>query len=65
MNVSAYSVKEKNKKTGKGKAEEERRQATDFKEAAYHLSVFIQGAARQKNGLCENNSRGNWDPRDG
>ena len=48
---------------GKRKAGEERRQA-DFKEAACCPSVMIQGAARQKNGLCEGSARGNWDPRE-
>ena len=47
MNVAAYQEKEKNKKTGKRKAGEERRQA-DFKEAACYPSSVVQGAARQK-----------------
>ena len=45
---------------GKRKAVEERRQATDFKEAA-----VVQRAARRKNGLCEGSARGNFDPREG
>ena len=52
MNVAAYHEKEKNEKTGKRKAGEERRGA-DFKEAACYPSAVVQGAARQKNGLCE------------
>ena len=43
MNVAAHQEKEKNEKTGKRKAGEERRQA-DFKE-----TVVVQGAARRKN----------------
>ena len=48
MNVFAHQEKEKNEKTSKGKAGEERRQATDFKEAACCLSAFVQGAALRK-----------------
>ena len=61
MNVAAHQEKEKNKKTGKRKAGEDRRQA-DFKEAACYPSAVVQGAARRKNGLCEESARGNWDP---
>ena len=64
MNVAAHRKKEKNEKTGKRKAGEERRQA-DFKEAACYPSAIVQGAARLKNGLCEGSARGNWDPREG
>ena len=64
MNVAAHQNKEKNEKTGKRKAEVERRQA-NFKEAACYLSAVVQGAARRKNGLCEGSSRGNWNPREG
>ena len=46
MNVAAHQKKEKNEKTGKRKAGEERRQA-DFKEVACYPSV-VQGAAWQK-----------------
>ena len=55
MNVTAHQEKGKNEetKTGKRKAGEERRQATDFKEAVYCPSVVLQGAAQQKNkGEC-------------
>ena len=62
MNVAAHQEKEKNEKTGKGKAGEERKQA-DFKEAACYFSAVVQVAARRKNGLCEGSARGNWDPR--
>ena len=41
-----------------------KRQA-DFKEAACYPSEVVQGAARRKNGLCEESARGNWDPRGG
>ena len=64
MNVATHQEKEKNKKTGKKKTGEDRRQA-DFKEAACYLSAAVQAAARRKNGLCEGNDRGNWDPREG
>ena len=64
MNVSAHQEKEKNEKTGKRKAGEERGQANDFKEAACCPSAAVQGAARRKNGLCEGSARGNWDPRE-
>ena len=45
MNVGANQKKEK---TGKRKAGEKRKQATDFKRAACCLSAVVQGAARQK-----------------
>ena len=64
MNVVAYQDKEKNEKTGKKKAGEERRQA-DFKEAACYPSSVVQEPARQKNDLCEESARGNWDSREG
>ena len=55
MSVAAHQEKGKNeeKKTGKRKAGEKRRLATDFKEASCCPSAVVQGAARQKNGLCE------------
>ena len=52
MNVASHQEKEKIEKTGKRKAGKQRRQA-DFKEAACYPSVVVQGAAQQKNGLCE------------
>ena len=64
MNIAAYQEKEKNKKTSKRKAEEERRQV-DFKKAACYPSAVVQGVARRKNGLCEGSARGNWDPQEG
>ena len=51
MNVAAHQEKEENEKTGKRKAGVRRRQA-NFKEAACYPSAVVQGAARQKNGLC-------------
>ena len=63
MNVAAHP--EKNQKTGKRKAGEERRQAIEFKEAACYPSAVVQGAARQKNSLCEESAQGNWDPWEG
>ena len=65
MNVSAHQEKEKNEKTAKGKAEEEKRQVTDFKEATCCLSAVVQGTAGRKNDLREGNAWGNWDPREG
>ena len=63
MNVAAHQEKEKNEKTRKRKAGEERRQV-DFKEAACYPSAVVQGAARRKNGLYGwGSARGNWDPR--
>ena len=59
MNVAAH---QKNEKTAKRKAGKERRQA-NFKEAVCYPSAVVQGAARRKNGLCEESARGNWDPR--
>ena len=47
MNVAAYQDKEKNEKTGKREAGEERRQA-DFKEAACHPSAVVQGLHGKK-----------------
>ena len=64
MNVAAHQEKEKNEKTGKRKAGEERRQA-NFKEAACYPSSVVQGAAQQKKGLCGGSARGNWDTREG
>ena len=65
MNVAAHQEKEKekNEKTCKRKAGVERRQA-DFTETACYSSAVDQGAARQKNGLCEGSAWGNWDPRE-
>ena len=51
MNVADHQEKEK--KTGKRKAGEERRQTTDFKEVACCPSAVVEGATRQKNSLCE------------
>ena len=61
MNVAAHQ--EKNEKTGKRKVGVEKRQA-NFKEAACYPSAVVQGAARQKNALCEGSARGNWDLRE-
>ena len=64
MNAAAHKEKEKNEKTGKRKAGEERRQA-NFKEATCYPSAVVQGTARRKNGLYEGSAWGNWDPRKG
>ena len=51
MNVTAHQEYEKNEetKTGKRKAEEGRKQATDFKEAVRCPIAVVQGAPRRKN----------------
>ena len=64
MNVATHQEKDKNEKTVKRKAGVKRRQ-DNFKEAACYPSAVVQGAARQKNGLCEGSAQGNWDPREG
>ena len=50
MKVTPHQQKEKDEetKTGKRKAEEERKQATDFKKAAFRPSAVVQGAVLQK-----------------
>ena len=45
------------------RAGEWRRLATNYKEAACCSLAAVQGAARQKNGLCKGSDRGNWGPR--
>ena len=47
MNVTAHQEKVENKetKTGKRRAEEKRKQATNFKEAVCCPSAVVQGAA--------------------
>ena len=47
MNVTAHQEKEKYKetKTGKRRAGEKRKQATDFKDAVCCPSAVVQGAA--------------------
>ena len=60
MNVTACQEE----KTGKRDAEE-RKQSTDFKEAACCPSAVVQRAARRKNGLYKRKNRGNWNPRKG
>ena len=65
MSVAAHQEKQKNEKTGKTEAGEERRQATDCKEAACCPAAVVQGAARSKNGLRKGSAWGNWDFRKG
>ena len=50
---------------GKIEVGEERRQTTDFKEAACFPSAVVQGTAQRKNGLCKGSAQGNGDPREG
>ena len=55
MNITAHQEKEKNKetRTGKRKAGEERKQATNFKEAVCCPFAVVQGVAQRKNeGEC-------------
>ena len=59
MDVAAYQKEEKNEKTGKGKAGEERKQATNFKKVECYPSAVVQGAAQQKNDLYERSVGGN------
>ena len=47
MNVAAHQEKEKNEKTGRRNAGEERKQV-DFNETACYPSAVVQRAARQK-----------------
>ena len=54
MNVAAHQ--EKDEKTGKRKAGEERIQA-GCKETTCYPSAVVQGTARRNNGLCEGNAR--------
>ena len=58
MSVVSHQEKEKNEKTGKRKAGEERKQA-DFKETACYLSAVIQRAARRKMVCVKGSARGN------
>ena len=60
MDITTHQQKEK--KASKRKAEEDRRQVMDFKEAACCPSAVIQGAAWQK---MKGNVWGNWDPWEG
>ena len=48
MNVAPHQEKKKNEKTDKKEAGKERKQATDFKEAACCSSAVVQGEAQQK-----------------
>ena len=45
--------------------EKGRRRQANFKKAACYPPAVVQGAARQKNALCEGSARGNWIPREG
>ena len=44
------------------RAREERKQSTDFREAACCPTAVVQRAARRKNGLYKGSARGNGDP---
>ena len=61
MNVATHQEKEKNEKTAKGKAGEDR---PILKRLRAALLRSFKGAARRKNGLCEGSAQGNWDPRE-
>ena len=62
MNVTAHQEKNDETKMGKRRAEEEKKQATNFKEAGCCLSAIIHGEAQQKN---EGVAWGKWDPQEG
>ena len=47
MNVAAHQEKEKNEKTGKREAGEERKQSADLKRAACCPLLVVQRAERQ------------------
>ena len=52
MSMAAHQEKEKNEKTGKRKAgQEKKKQSTDVIENVCCLSAVVQRAARRKNGL--------------
>ena len=63
MNVTAHQEKKKNKetKTGRRRAGEKRKQATDFKEAVCCLLPSFRGQHSEK---MKGSARGNWDPRE-
>ena len=63
MNVTDHQEKNEETKKGKTKAGEERRQATDFKEAV--CSPSEAGGRTTKNGLCEVSARGDWNSWEG
>ena len=63
MNVAPYQEK-KDENTSNRKAGKEIRQA-NFKEAACYPFAVVQRAAWQKNDLCEESARGNWDLQEG
>ena len=62
MNVAAHQDKEKNEKTGKSRAGEERRLA-NFKEAVCYPSAVVQGGCTVNKWFVWGSARGNWDPR--
>ena len=54
MNVAAYQEKEKNEKTGNRESGEERKLTVDkFQKDCVLSFCGRSGAARRKNGLCE------------
>ena len=63
MNVTTHQEKEKNqeKRTGKRKAEEERKQATNFKDAVCCPFAVVRGQHSEK---MKESARGNWNPRE-
>ena len=61
MNVAAHQEKEKNEKTSKRKAGEDRPILKRLRAAL--LRTFRGRKIRQKNGLFERSAWGNWDPR--
>ena len=61
MNVAAHQEKEKNEKTGKRKAGEDR---PILKRMHATLLRSFKGLHGEKM-VCEGSARGNWDPRKG
>ena len=61
MNATAHQEKEKNEetKTGKTKAGEKRKQATDFEEA-----VLLRSFRGKHSEKMKRSAGGNWDPRE-
>ena len=62
MNVAAHQDKERNEKTGKRKAGEDRPILNRLRAT---LLRSFRGLHGKKNGLCEGSARGNWDPQEG
>ena len=62
MNVATHQEKEKGEKTFKRKAGEDR---PILKRLRATLMRSFRGLHGEKNDLCEESARSNWDPREG